>query len=220
MPKIIDHNHEAYQFMSGHLRQGEQYNGAYYYSEEIVKYFIPTIKTDYNWITINTPYCAFDHAIVFIHNNREPEKRYDWLKDYKDLILVCSQPQTIERVAYLGRTIYLPLSVDVEYVKQFKKQKKTREQAYFGRLQKRMGHYLPRETDVIGGLPRVQMLELMSKYKKVYAVGRCAIEALILGCEIGVYDDFYPDPSIWKVWDSKDAAKELQQKLNEIGAGQ
>ena len=37
--------------------------------------------------------------------------------------------------------------------------------------------------------------------------GRTAIQAKILGCEIGVHDTRYPDPSIWKIVDNKEAAK-------------
>ena len=56
----------------------------------------------------------------------------------------------------------------------------------------------------------------MSKYKKIYAVGRTAIQAKLLGCEIGVYDERFPDPNFWKIVDCKAAAKILQDKLNEI----
>ena len=36
------------------------------------------------------------------------------------------------------------------------------------------------------------------------------------GCEIMPYDKRFPDPSIWRVLDNRDAAKILQQKLDEI----
>lgn len=216
MPKVIDHNHRGYKFISGHLNKGEQYNGAYYYSVEIGKYFIPNIKTDYNWITINTPYYGMDHSIVFIHNNRDTEKLYNWLSEYKDLILVCGVPSTMEKVAHLGTPIYLPLSVDVKEVQSHNKYKKTRDYAFAGRLPKRIGHTLPKDCPLIGGIPRNKMLDTMSRYKKIYAVGRTAIEAKVLGCEIGVYDDYFPDPSFWKVVDSMEAVKMLQEKLDEL----
>ena len=38
----------------------------------------------------------------------------------------------------------------------------------------------------------------------------------MLGCEIGVHDPNFPDPRIWKVIDNRDAAKMLQDMLNEI----
>ena len=65
-------------------------------------------------------------------------------------------------------------------------------------------------------MPRELLLDELAKYKKAYAVGRCALEAKALGCEILPYDDRFPDPSIWKVLDNKEAAKILQEKLDEI----
>ena len=35
-------------------------HGAFYYSEEIVKYFIPTIKTNRNWVTVGYDGKCFD----------------------------------------------------------------------------------------------------------------------------------------------------------------
>ena len=65
-------------------------------------------------------------------------------------------------------------------------------------------------------LPREEMLARIARYKKCYAVGRTAIEAKILGCEILPYDPRFPDPSIWKVFTYDDAVKLLQKKLDEI----
>ena len=56
----------------------------------------------------------------------------------------------------------------------------------------------------------------MAEYEQIYAVGRTAIEAKILGCEVLPYDVRYPDPRMWKVIDNKDAAKLLQKKLDVI----
>ena len=56
----------------------------------------------------------------------------------------------------------------------------------------------------------------MADYKKVYCTGRTALQAKVLGCEIGVHDPNFPDPRIWKVIDNRDAAKMLQDILNEI----
>ena len=215
MPQIIDHNSEWYKFISKHYEKGDIYNGAFYYSKEICKFFIPNIKTDRNWITVNTPTHGFDHSIVFIHNNRRTEQLYDWLKGFKDLILVCGVPSTMQKVAHLGTPIYLPLSVDVEEVEKYKAEK-TREEAFAGRLPKLIGNRIPKNCDIIGGISREMMLERMARYKKIYAVGRTAIEAKILGCEIGVYDDYFPDPSVWKILDSRDAVKILQKELDKV----
>lgn len=69
-------------------------------------------------------------------------------------------------------------------------------------------------------IPREQMLEEMAKYKSVYAVGRCAIEARVLGCDILYCDSRYPDPSIWKIYDNKDAAENLNAQLKSLGVAE
>lgn len=202
---IISHMHKDYRKTSGQ----NQYNGAYYYSQEIVKNIIPRVRTTYNWMTINTNEAA-DHTIVFVHNNLHPE-HYDFLKQYKDLILVVGVPETAPKVAHLGKVIYLPLSVDVEYVKSFAREK-DRDTCCVGRGNKFDG--TKATGDFISGVPREELLSRLARYRKAYAVGRCAIEARILGCEILPYDPRFPDVSVWKVLDNKDAANILQQKLD------
>lgn len=211
---IIDHNHPQYRIKWRAARKN-QHNGAFYYSKEIVKNIIPNVKTDRNWITVNVQGVGCDHAIVFIHNNLHPEN-YEWLRKYKDLILVCGIPETVEKVAHIGKAIYLPISVDVDYVKQFKVAEKTKEAAFVGRPAKRRGLDLPENIDVIEGLPREQLLKAMADYKTVYAVGRCAIEAKILGCKLKAYDPRFPKVSRWKVLDNLKAAKMLQEELDKI----
>ena len=219
---IFDHDHPYYRArlqMSGDNR----FNGAYYYSKEIIRNIIPNVETDRNWTTVNIPQsnlipqfepCCTDHSIVFIHNNMHPEN-YEWLSRYDDLILVCGIPETVEKVSHLGKAIYLPLSIDVEDVRQYVRSK-TKEVAFVGRKSKRNGIEFPPDVDIIEGLPREELLETMAEYKKVYAVGRTAIEAKALGCEILPYDDRFPDVSRWKVIDNLEAAKMLQDELNKI----
>ena len=100
MTVIIDHNNAVYQAKRDSIGDG-RYNGAYYYSEEIVSKIIPNVDTDRNWVTVNVPGVGADHAIVFIHNNKKPQN-YEWLSQYKDLILVCGVPQTVPKVEHLG----------------------------------------------------------------------------------------------------------------------
>lgn len=210
---IIDHDNPAYR-KRWERAGGNRFNGAFYYSKEIVKNMIPWIKTDRNWITINIPECGCDHAVVFIHNNLHPD-HYEWLKKYDDLILVCGIPETVEKVGHIGKAIYLPLSIDVETVRQYAsgKSKKT---AFVGRRAKRKGIDLPKDIDYIEGLPRTKLLRAMAEYENVYAVGRTAIEAKALGCNVLPYDPRFPDPSRWRVIDNREAARMLQAKLNEI----
>ncbi|MBR3277743.1 MAG: hypothetical protein IKG01_02380 [Lachnospiraceae bacterium] len=213
---IIDHTHPAYirKWQNAGLNQ---FNGAYYYSQEIVEKIIPNIETDRNWMTVNVKGVGCDHAIIFIHNNLYPSN-YDWIRfyGYKDFVLVCGIPETVEKVAHLGKAIYLPISVDVDYVKQFRVEEKTKGAAFVGRPAKRKGLTLPDDIDYLEGMLREEMLKRMAEYKTVYAVGRCAIEAKILGCKLKAYDPRFPKVSRWKILDNKDAASMLQEELDRI----
>lgn len=189
-------------------------NGAVLYSQEIVKYFIPKIKTTRNWVTIRRVPYAYDHSIVFIHNNLNPSF-YDYLSNYKDLVLVCGIPSTCEKVAHLGTPIYLPLSVRVKDVEKYKT-KKTKDTCYAGRKGKFASCNVTLSTPHVQDLDHEEFLQEMAKYKKVYAVGRTAIEAKILGCKVLPYDPRFPDPDVWQIIDTNDAIKILQERLNAI----
>ena len=210
---IIDHKHALYHEKWAKIGVN-RFNGAYYYSQEIVRNIIPNVTTTRNWMTINIPGLGVDHSIVFIHNNQHPE-HYDWLRQFRDLIIVCGVPETVEKMQHLGKAIYLPLSVDVEDVLKYKCEK-TKKVAFAGRPPKRGNIEFPEGTDILEGMPREYLLKEMAQYKSVYAVGRTAIEAKVLGCRIRKYDPRYPNTSLWKVLDNKEAAKKLQKMLDEI----
>lgn len=211
-------NHDNYKYRKKWASANHnRFNGAYFYSKEICDNIIPRIQTDRNWVTVNVEGEAYDHSIIFIHNNLHPQ-RYDWLQKYDDLILVCGIPETCEKVAHIGTPVYLPLSVDVDYISIYKRDK-DRGRAYAGRSAKRMGYSFPEGTDFLEKLPRSQLLRQMARYSEIYAVGRTAIEARVLGCDILPYDERYPDPSIWKVVDNKEAAGMLQDILDKIDGG-
>lgn len=178
---IISHESSDYINLWSNAGMG-RYNGAYYYSKEIVENIIPNVNTDRNWVTIMVSGMCFPHSIFFVHNNLHPQ-RYEWLRRFEDVVLVCGVEGTVRRVQHIGKPIYLPLSVDVEYVEQFKCEK-TRDVAFAGRLSKKRGVILPAGVDTICGMPREKLLENMAKYKNIYAVGRTAIEAKILGCNV------------------------------------
>lgn len=209
---IIDHTHPEYLAMWDAL-SNDKYNGAWYYSQEIVRNIIPNVKTRRNWVTINIPGRCYDNAIVFIHNNLHPEI-YQWLKHYNNLVLVCGTVETADVMSYLAPSIYLPLSVDVEEVKNYA-ERKTKGTAFAGRLSKAIDAKIPKDVKKLCGVPREELLPEMSKYRKIYAVGRTAIEAKVLGCEVLSYDPRYPDPSIWQIVDNKEAAAMLQKMLDE-----
>ena len=216
---ILDHTEPNYVKKRNSLVEGNKFNGAYYYSREIVKNIIPHVKTDRNWVTVRLDDIPIpEHSIVFIHNNRNPNY-YEFLREYKDLILVCGLERTVENMQYFGKAIYLPLSIDVSYVKRFRVEEKTKEMAFAGRLIKisKMYHApVPKECDILTNMSQHRLLQAMANYKKVYCTGRTALQAKVLGCKIGVHDPNFPDPRIWKVIDNRDAAKMLQNMLNEI----
>ena len=208
---IISHTNPIYrQILS--MAFVNKYNGAYYYSKEICDRIIPNVKTDRNWITVNVRGIGCDHAIVFIHNNMHPEN-YDWLSQYKDLILVCGVPETCKKIEHLGRAIYLPLSINVEEVRSHIRDK-TKDTAFAGRPSKKKNTELPLGIDFLEGIPRPELLDRMAEYRNIYAVGRTAIEAKALGCNILPYDPRFPDPGIWKVIDNLEAAQMLQEELD------
>lgn len=210
---ILDHDDPEYRRRWARS-DGNKYNGAFYYSKEIVKNIIPNVSTDRNWVTVNEVGKAFDHSIVFVHNNLHPD-HYEWLRKYKDILLVCGVPSTVDKVSYIHPAVYLPLSVDVPYVERFKVEKKTRDTAFFGRRSKSKGYDFG-DADVIFGIKRHEMLKIMAQYRRVYAVGRTAIEAKVLGCEVLPYDPRFPDTDFWQVIDNGQAAEILQSKLDEI----
>lgn len=216
---IIDHTHPLYAAKRRQMVDGNQYNGAYYYSKEIVKNIIPNVKTDRNWITIRLPEMTDhpDHSIIFIHNNKNPNY-YEYLKDYKDCILVCSLPSTAENLRFFGKTIYLPLSVDVEEVKKYRVKNKTKEIAYAGRAIKLdyMNNRVPKGTTTLCNMSQSQLLKEMAKYKTIYASGRTAIQAKILGCKVLPHETNFPDSGFWRVIDNKESAKTLQKLIDEI----
>lgn len=216
---IIDHNHPLYKARRKAMDKDGKFNGAYYYSKEIVKNIIPLVKTDRNWITIRLPEMKAhpDHSIIFIHNNRNPNY-YRYLKDYTDCILVCGLPQTAENLRFYGKTIYLPLSIDVETVKKYRVKTKTKEIAYAGRAAKLnyMNNRVPKGTEILSGMCQSKLLHEMAKYKKIYASGRTAMQAKVLGCEVLPHETNFPDSNFWKVIDNHEAAKILQEKLDII----
>ena len=211
---IFDHESRGYR-RKWHLAGNGRFNGAYFYSKEIVENIIPNIKTDRNWVTVNALGECADHSIVFIHNNMNIGS-YEWLKSYKDLVLVCGIKETCDKVKHLGTPIYLPLSVDVKEVEAHKGKKKTKKRAFVGRLDKMT--FRVSDCDILTDMPRSMLLDEVSKYKEVYAVGRCAIEAKILGCEVLFYDDRYPE-DIWDVLDNSEVVPMLQEALDEIDGG-
>lgn len=213
-----DPNYIAY-CKNFHPKGSGAHNGAYYYSKEIVKNIIPNVKTARPWDTLGMKFLRTnDHSIVFLHHNINHEKTYQWLRNYKDLILVCSTKATWDwaRTVKESGVIFLPLSIDVEYVSQFKTEK-TKEACYAGnpwRFKKDdLERYIPEGVDFPPkNIPREELLKFIAPYKVCYAIGRSAMEASVLGCEVRNCDSRYEGVE-WPALDNKEAALLLQESL-------
>ena len=224
MAKTIDTTDPNYIAYCKNFHQGGSgaHNGAYYYSLEIVKNIIPNVKTHRPWDTLGMKFMrSADHAIVFLHNNKNPEKTYDWLLRYKDLVYICSTKKTVNWATEQknGSTIFLPLSIDTEYVSQFKTEK-TKDSCYAGNRwkfkEKDLQKYIPEGVDFPPkNLPREELLKFIAPYRVCYAIGRTAIEAEVLGCKVKNCDHRY-DGIHWDIVDNKDAAKILQKELDQL----
>ena len=188
-------------------------NGAHIYSELICKYFVPNIVTGMNWNTINV-HKSMDNSIVFIHSNLNTVKRYGFLKDYKNQLLICSQQSTCRAVENLGTPVYLPLSIDVDYVQQFITTK-DRYCCYAGRRAKADTETMKKNgIDILADLPHDELLKRMARYHYVYAVGLTALEAKCLNCNVLPYDQRFPNPAVWKVRNIKDMIPVLQNIID------
>ena len=221
----ITHEHRGYKKLRRKIGKGK-YNGCYYYSKEIVENIIPNVSTWRGWNTVGRDLKGMhDGMIVFLHDNSTPWN-YEWLHKYKDLVLVCSSKYTADSVKYSGKTILLPMSVDTEYVKQFRT-KKTKDTCFVGNVWVRENiRALPAtflqvagKVDFFSSLPREKLLKKLAKYKRVYAIDRCAIEAKVLGCELLKLDTRYSVDNVGQVLDNREAAKILQRELNKIDGG-
>lgn len=212
---IQDHTTKEYLNAQSKLRSGK-HNGAYYYSKEIVENFIPSIKTDYNWQTINHQK-APEHCIVFVHSNNALN-RYDYLLKYSDVILVCSTHHSMEQLQKKGhkQVCYVPLSIDTNYLNNFKNDNKEGTIACgniwaFTNQTKEMfklnniTHYHDLERD--------ELLTLMSKAETVYAIGRTAMEAIYLGANVIQPEKEYPVEKYDTYYTQQDAINILQQEI-------
>lgn len=212
---MITHLHPEYVALRKEIGKGK-YNGCYYYSREIVKNIIPRVKTWRDWNTVGRDFEGMhDHMIVFLHDNSTPWN-YEWLRKYKDLVLVCSSQYTMDSVKYSGRAIFLPMSIDTDYVKKFK-HRHTKDYAFVGNIWVLENcNDSMSEVDILSGLSRPKLLDAMSRYKHVYCQDRCALEAECLGCKVERIDTRYSVDTVGRVVDNKEAAEILQKELDKL----
>jgi hypothetical protein len=217
---IQDHNTTEYKAAQSKLNRGK-FNGAYFYSKEIVDCFIPQIKTTYNWQTINHQK-APEHCIVFVHSNNALH-RYDYLLKYKDIILVCSTHNSLNELKKKGhkKVIYVPLSIDTDYLDNFKMDKK------YGTIAAGNLWAFTPETKVMfirnrikhyHDIPREDLLKLMAKSKTVYAIGRTAMEAIYLGANVIQPDKEYPVEKYTTYFTQKQAIEILRKEIERYEA--
>ena len=215
----ITHEHPAYIQRRKEIGSGK-YNGCYYYSKEIVDNIIPLVKTKREWTTVGRDVDGMHNGmIVFLHDNSTPW-HYQWLKNYDDLVLVCSSEYTARSVIYSGHVVYLPMNIDTRYVKQFRT-KKDRETCFVGNswvYKNLRSRLVTSEVDFLTGMPRQELLKELARYKKAYAIDRCAQEAKVLGCEVLPTETRYGCDET-EVLDNRDAAVMLQRALNIIDKG-
>ena len=195
-------------------------NGCWYYSHEIVDNIIPNVKTWRGWNIVGRELPGMcDHMIVFLHDNSTPWN-YEWLKKYNDLVLVCSSKYTLNSVIWSGHTILLPMSVDTEYVKQFRT-KKTKDTCFVGNVWVKANTTtkIPKDVVYLQNMPREKLLPELAKFRKAYAIDRCAIEARVLGCELIPVTTLYSCDNVGSVLDNREAAKILQKELDKLDKG-
>lgn len=219
-PQIITHDDPVFQDMREKL--GERaHNGGYYYSKEITDNIIPNVQTDRSWITVCMKGKIVPHSIFFVHAT-ETFEQYEWMKTLPemDIVAVCSKKSSMlyfEKLRCVSHSIFLPLSVDTKYIKQFKQKKKTKDTCFYGnKWPSRVQYLLPKTNSVphIQGA-RDECLEELAKYKQCYAIDRCALEAKTLGVDVLPTDARF-DPDIFRVYDNREAALILQSQLDYI----
>jgi len=209
-------------FKSWYSQQGiKRNNGSYWYARELEDIILPEVDLHLFIVTAGAslykPYEVPDGAAIVCHDNRTSKKSYGRFFN-KNILWVCSKHSTVENMQSYGeRAAYVPLSIDTQYVKQFKR-KKTKDIAYVGNAWAFKKDYLdslPKDVVQLSDLERDALLREMAKYKRVIAEGRCLMEAQVLGAkgEVPKYNDLeavYVEPL-----DSRDVIPYWHMALDE-----
>lgn len=186
--KIVGTKSDRYQAWRAKQGMGRN-NGAYWYAKEIEEIILPELSHLNLWI--NTVGALFflpreipKGAVIVCHDNINTVRTY--MKLFKlGILWICSKQSVADTLIKHGeKAVYIPLSVDTEYVKQFKRQRRTKDTAYVGNawsFKKKFLQSLPDNIDQLNGMEREDLLRDMAKYKNVIAEGRCLIEAMVLG---------------------------------------
>ena len=175
-------------YRSGSLR-GKN-NGAYFYPLEIENDILADFKhLDLLVITAAAlrynPRHIPNGSIVICHDYTRPLITYAKFLN-KDILWICSSEKAVKQFTDKNeRAVFIPLSIDVDYVKKFKTTK-TKDNAFVGNVWSYKQEYVNglEDVDIITELPRDELLKQMAQYKHVIAEGRCQMEALALGCKV------------------------------------
>lgn len=211
--KILGTKSDRYQAWRAKQDNAGRNNGAYWYAKEIEDIILPELKHLNLWV--NTVGALFflpseipKGAVIVCHDNINTVRTY--MKLFKlDVLWICSKPTIVDKLAAVGeKAVYIPLSVDTEYVKQFKRKRRTKDTAYVGNawsFKKKFLSSLPDNIDQLGGMEREDLLKEMAKYKNVIAEGRCLIEAQVLGAKAEIPADYSRRITFTEVLDSRAA---------------
>lgn len=210
--KIIGTQSDRYQ--AWRSRQGmARNNGAYWYAKEIEDIILPELKHLNLWInTVGANlYNASEvpnGAVIVCHDNVNTIRTYRGLFKL-DVLWICSKQSVVDMFTGHGeKAVYIPLSIDTEYVKQFKRKRRTKDTAFVGNAWSYKQKYLsslPDNIDQLYGMEREDLLREMAKYRNVIAEGRCLIEAKVLGAKTELPTHGYGDTIDREVIDSREA---------------
>lgn len=169
-------------------------NGAFWYSKEIEEIILPELS-HLNLFVVTAGATLLnsknipDGAVVICHDNRTTVSSYRKLFR-KGVLWVCSKHSTVATLEKAGeKAIYIPLSIDTQYVAQYKQKKKTKDTAFVGNAWAFKKDYLaslPENIVQLSDMERVDLIREMAKFKNVIAEGRCLMEAQVLGCKTQV----------------------------------
>lgn len=174
-------------------------NGSYFYAKEIEDNILPELE-DIDLTVITTGASLFNKyelpkdLVVVCHDNRNPLQSYRSLLG-RNYLWVCSKPSTVKIMESVNElAVYTHLSIDTEYVRQFRVAEKTGDIAFVGNAWGFKREYLeslPKSVVQLSGLEREDLLQEMAKFKRVIAEGRCLMEAQVLGAktEVPVYQN-------------------------------
>lgn len=205
-------NETEYKKWRNSLKSG-QFNGAYFYAKEIEDIILPKLEGDFfiNTVAVQLyePKQIPDGAIVVAHDNYHTVERYSPYFG-KNITWICSKYDAYFKLMGRGeRAVLVPMSVDTEYVRKVAgKPRKTLDTGFFGNAwdfkESEMTKLYTQGVELISNLTREEALKRMAKFKTMYAEGRCAIEATVLGCDVKLieYPDFPAEPV--QVLDSRD----------------